>query len=195
MQIRDYADSDEQGWLRCRVVSFMDTSYFNDVKTKKELFNHPSICLIAEENQTIIGLIDIELDSDDLTYTSNERGAIIWNMAVLPEYRKHRVGRQLWEHAKERLLEQGIHYCELWTQEDVAANQFYKSIGFTLENSQTWIRCYTKGKKCMPLLNKAELGEIYGPEELIFDAPFNRKEELTKQCYRIDEVRLYTMKL
>lgn len=30
-QIRDYRDPDEASWLRCRVLGFLDTSYFDDV--------------------------------------------------------------------------------------------------------------------------------------------------------------------
>ncbi|WP_411675724.1 hypothetical protein, partial [Caproicibacter sp.] len=67
--------------------------------------------------------------------------------------------------------------------------------GFALENSQTWIRCYAQGKSCLELLNSAEIGKIYGPEELVFDASLERKEELQKKCYRIDEVRLYACRM
>ena len=55
MTIREYANADEKGWLACRVVSFLDCSYFNDVKTEKETYLQPSICLVAEENGKIIG--------------------------------------------------------------------------------------------------------------------------------------------
>ncbi|WP_411678459.1 GNAT family N-acetyltransferase, partial [Caproicibacter sp.] len=169
MIIRTYNDADEQGWLFCRVLSFLDCSYYNDVKTAKEKYDHPSICLVAEDNGSIVGLIDIELDSDDLACNGDERGAIIWHMAVMPQYRRQGVAGKLWKQAKAQLLSLGIHYCELWTQEDVPANQFYQSIGFALENSQTWIRCYAQGKSCLELLNSAEIGKIYGPEELVFD--------------------------
>ncbi len=194
MKIREYENADEQGWLRCRVVAFLDCSYFNDVKTKKEHYVHPSICLVAEESETIIGLIDAEIDSDDLTCAKNERGAIVWNLAVLPEYRRCGVAEALWEQTRARLIGQGVHYCELWTQEDEAANRFYLSAGFALEDSQTWIRCYAEGKACLPLLNREAMGIIYGLEELVFDAPLSRKAGLKECCYRIDEVRLYTIR-
>lgn len=31
VQVRDYQPADEQGWLRCRVLSFLGTAYFDDV--------------------------------------------------------------------------------------------------------------------------------------------------------------------
>lgn len=47
-------------------------------------------------------------------------------------------------------------------------------------------------QECLPLLNSEAIGNIYGPEELVFGAPANRKDELGRHCYRIDEVRLYS---
>lgn len=194
MQIREYTSADEQGWVRCRVVSFLDCSYFNDVKTEKETYEQPSFCLVAEEQNQIVGLIDVEVNSNDLSCNNGEPGAIVWNMAVLPEYRKKKVATKLWERAKEYLLREKIHYCELWTQEDVAANQFYRSLGFQLEESQTWLRCYARGKKNLALLNQEAIGKMYGLEELIFCVPVERKEEMRDRCYRMDEVRLYSIR-
>jgi len=192
MIIRDYEKSDEREWLRCRAVSFLDCSYWNDVKTAKEEYTHPCVSLIAEENGRIIGLMDIELDSDDLYCTDKGRGAIIWHLAVLQEYRKTGIAKTLWDYALKELHKRGVQYCEVWTQDDAAANAFYNSIGFRMEDSQTWIRCYAEGRRCNELLNQTAIGAIYGSEELIFDAPVSRKEELQGLCCRINEVRLYS---
>lgn len=195
MMIREYRKSDEREWLRCRVVSFLDCSYWNDVKTAKEEYPHPAISFVAEEDGRIIGLIDIELDSDDLYRTDRGRGAIIWHMAVLQEYRRTGIAKKLWSCALRELQNKGVRYCEVWTQEDAAANSFYRSIGFHMEDSQTWIRCYARGRQCSGLLNSAAVGAIYGAEEFVFDAPVSRKEELQRFCCRIDEVRLYSRTL
>ncbi|MEG1894581.1 MAG: hypothetical protein RR232_08830, partial [Clostridia bacterium] len=100
-----------------------------------------------------------------------------------------------WEYAKTELIQNGVRYCELWTQDDIAANSFYHTVGFALDESQTWIRCYVHGENCRELLRQAPIGKIYGPEELIFDAPLSRKKELVEMCYRINEVRLYSCTL
>lgn len=192
MIIRKYVDSDEQKWLHCRVVSFLNCSYWNDVKTSKEKYDKPSISYVAEEDGVIVGLIDIEINSDDLVYKDKGKGAIIWHLAVLPKFRRLGVAENLWECTKKELTKNDVCYCELWTQDDIAANLFYEKVGFILDNTQTWIRCYTKGITCKNLLNNAAIGDIYSPEELIFQAPLSRKEELMKICYRINEVRLYT---
>ena len=194
MIIRLYRDTDEQSWVRCRVLSFLDSSYYNDVKREKERYENPSICLVAEENAMIVGLIDVELDSASLCCAGEERGAIVWHLAVLPEYRRKGIARKLWEAAKQRLLEYGIHYCELWTQEDIPANRFYQHLGFQLETSQCWLRCYVRGKDCRKFLDERFLGEIFGPEELVIDVPLSRKEEFGAVCSRMDEVRLYSIR-
>ena len=195
MIIRNYKDTDERGWVQCRVLSFLDTSYYNDVKTKKEDYENPSICLVAEENNRIIGLIDVELDSASLMTSKDERGAIIWNLAVLPEYRRQAVAFKLWEQMLSLLKLKDVMFCELWTQEDKPANEFYQSIGFTLDTKNTWLRCYLKNEKARTWLDKEKTGKILGVEELIFEATLKRRSELEDLCTRIDEVRLYTQKL
>ncbi|BBF42491.1 acetyltransferase, GNAT family [Lachnospiraceae bacterium KM106-2] len=191
MEIRDYTEEDEQEWIRCRVVSFLDCSYFNDVKREKETYEKEAICLVAIDQDKVVGLIDVELDSADLACAGDKRGAIIWNLAVLPEYRREGVARKLWEEVKKRLFAKGIHYCELWTQEDEPANRFYQSVGFHLEESQCWLRCYSHGQKAMGLVDQEKTGKIYDVEDLVFETTIARKEEVKDFCYRMDEVRLY----
>ena len=195
MIIRAYMPYDEQGWLRCRVVSFLDCSYWNDVKTEKEVYTHPAISLVAEERGQIIGLLDLELDSDDIVYPDYGRGAVLWHMAVLPEYRRQGVAAKLWNEAEKLLIAESISYCELWTQEDESANRFYRAMGFIEQRANSWIRCYAKWDDCYDLLDKEKIGEIYGAEEVVFQAAVARKEELSRKCYRIDEVRLYSKKI
>ena len=192
MVIRNYSDLDEKAWLYCRVVSFLDCSYFNDVKTSKDIYEHLSISLVAEEDNRIIGFIDVEIDSDDLTCSNGERGAVIWHLGVLPEYRNQKIAKQLWLQAKEQLIQLGIHYCEVWTQQDIPANQFYVGNGFALNNEQTWLRCYLAGEACMKLMKEESLDGIYGAEEMIIDIPRGEREKWVDKCYRVDEVRLYS---
>lgn len=195
MIIRAYTPADERGWLRCRVVSFLDCSYWNDVKTAKETYSHPSIELVAEDHGQIIGLIDVELESDDLSYTDHGRGAVLWHMAVLPEYRRQGIAARLWQEAEKRLVAADVQYCELWTQEDEAANRFYQAMGFKQQTENTWLRCYAQWDDACKLLDQGKIGSIYGAEELVFQAAPQRKDELKAICYRMDEVRLYTKML
>lgn len=62
MLIRDYQNDDEQGWLRCRVLAFLNTAYYDNVLNKKEVYKNPSIELVAEIDGKIVGLIDVEYE-------------------------------------------------------------------------------------------------------------------------------------
>ena len=66
MKIRSYRPEDEEGWVRCRVLAFLHTAYFDNVLQQKERYDNPSIELVAEVDGQIVGLIDIELENDTL---------------------------------------------------------------------------------------------------------------------------------
>jgi hypothetical protein len=46
--IRNYKKEDEQGWLRCRVLAFLNTAYYDNVLNKKEVYERPSIELVVD---------------------------------------------------------------------------------------------------------------------------------------------------
>ena len=62
MIIRHYTENDEQGWLRCRVLSFLNTAYFDNVLKEKEVYKNPAIELVAIIDDQVVGLIDIEYE-------------------------------------------------------------------------------------------------------------------------------------
>ena len=194
MTIREYQPADERGWLRCRALAFLDASYYWDVKTEKETYLQPDMCLVAEENGEIAGLIDVELDSYDLVSAGEDRGAVIWNLAVLPEYRRRGVARTLWAEAKARLMSQGIRCCEVWTQQDEPANRFYRAMGFEMEPAQTWLRCRANAAGVEKLIAPEAMDGLFGIDELVFNAPITRRNELAPLCDRMDEVRMYSIR-
>ena len=57
MIIRKYTEKDEQSWLRCRVLSFLNTAYFDNVLKEKETYENPAIELVA-----IIDKVNITLN-------------------------------------------------------------------------------------------------------------------------------------
>ena len=54
------------GWLICRLLSFFDTAFFDAVEREKERYDKPAIELVAEKEGEIIGLLDLECESDGL---------------------------------------------------------------------------------------------------------------------------------
>ena len=197
MTIRKYTRKDEREWLRCRVLSFLDCSYYNDVLTRRNEYENDSVCLVAEEEGKIIGLIDAEIEKEasSLCVAGNQKGAVIWNLAVLPEYRRKHVAVSLWNEVRKQLMKKEIQYCEVWTQEDEAANRWYAAQGFHNVKEKNWLRCYAHPSKADWFLNRENVGPIYGVEEMIFEVTPSRRDEIAEYCYRIDEVRLYAIEL
>lgn len=198
IKIREYQDIDEMGWVRCRLLSFLDSSYYDDVKREKEQYDHASICLVAEYNNQIIGFIDVEYEKKigEVCYLKGDLGANIWNLGVLPEYRNKHVAQTLWEQVKKLLIEKGIKRVELWTQDDLPANRWYQKQGFELIESYLNVFSYGDSKdKAKSYINHQNLGKTLGIRCLNFNVPIERKQEFIALGKRVHEVRLYQLNL
>lgn len=59
--IRDYDPADEQQWLRCRVLAFLGTAYFDDVMTAKR---SPAAGaeLVAVQAGAVAGVLDLSVE-------------------------------------------------------------------------------------------------------------------------------------
>jgi len=198
MKIREYKSEDENGWVRCRLLSFLDSSYYDDIKKTKESYDNPSLCLVAEDNGIIVGFIDVEYEehAGEVCYFSGALGAVIWNIGVLPEYRRQGVATQLWNTAKVMLLDKGIRRFEVWTQNDTASNAWYERQGFVFR--EAYLNAYIKGNPTDAIIRKyinmKNAGAIYGIRCFNFEAPIERKNELEQVCFRLYEVKVYELK-
>jgi len=137
-KILEYISIYEQSWLRCRLLSFLDSAYFDDVHFKKELYNNPSIALIAVNNENVIGFIDIEYELETNTVCSktsklNEHLAgMIWHLGVHPDFRKQGIAKNLLGKAVELSRVKGLKRLEAWTRDDQFVNSWYKNNGFDM---------------------------------------------------------------
>lgn len=200
MTIREYTPQDETGWVRCRLISFLDCSYYDDVMRQKETYQNPSVCAVAEENGKIVGLLDAEyeLETGAVCHFPGGKGAVIWHLGVLPEYRKIGTASKLWEFVRQKLLALGITRVEVWTQDDEPANRWYQKQGFVLKES--YLNAYVRGTSkdnsaIQKYVNLQNIGDIFGVRCLNFEAPLERKAELAPLCYCLYEVRGYEMQL
>ncbi|MEO4053021.1 GNAT family N-acetyltransferase [Solibacillus sp. CAU 1738] len=135
MQIKKYSPEYEEGWLRCRVLAYLHTSMYEDVVTSKPTFDaRPSIELIAVENEEVIGILDMVLDTNELktSLLGKGLGAFLQIIAVHPDHQSKGIGQQLYAEALKHLNDTQIEFIELYTRGDEQANQFYQKLGFEM---------------------------------------------------------------
>lgn len=118
--IREYVEGDSPGWLRCRLLSFFETDYYDDVLVERPQFDGPNVRLVADADGTIVGLIDVAIDGS---------AATIESIAMLPEHQRGGVGQQLLRAAVEA-LPGDVRTLDAWTREMPATNAWYQANGF-----------------------------------------------------------------
>ena len=118
----DY-DQVYQLWLSCAGMGL------NDLDDSKEgiarfLQRNPQTCLVAVENQTIIGAILVGSDG---------RRAYIYHTAVHPNYRRRGIARQLVETVLTVLDDLKIHKVALVVfKRNAEGNKFWEKLGFSV---------------------------------------------------------------
>lgn len=121
--VRAYRPADESGWLRCRVLAFLSTQYYDDVKPHRTVLAEPSIALVAvSPTGEIIGILDVQVDGN---------AATIDTVATHPDHQGAGVGSALLREVLSHLEAARVETLDAWTREDVAANRWYRSHGFS----------------------------------------------------------------
>src|SRR5699024_1208776 len=146
MEIRHYQPNDEVSWVRCRVLSFLDTAYYDQVLTKKETYLNPSIELVAIHQHQVVGLLDIECEQIEKTIctSGNGQGGMIWHIAIHPDYQRRGIGQKLLEEAEQLAKEKGLAYLEAWTRDDEWVNRWYRKNEFV--QIYSYLHEYMEGK-------------------------------------------------
>lgn len=135
--VRSYRDADEEGWVRCRALSFLGSAYYDDVRQNKERYGGPSIELVAHVGAEIVGLLDVELEREPGTVCSEREGlgGMIWNVATHPDHRRRGVATALLQEAERMARAEGHVRFEAWTRDDSYVHAWYESRGFVAVDS------------------------------------------------------------
>jgi GNAT superfamily N-acetyltransferase len=120
VEVRDYVPADEQGWLRCRVLSFLATPYFDDVTPAKK---SPAVGaeLVAVDAGIVVGVLDMSVEGTLAT---------IDTIGVHPDHQGHGIGTRLFERACIRAAALGATTIDAWTRDFEPTLRWYSSRGF-----------------------------------------------------------------
>src|SRR5699024_7948942 len=190
MKVRKYQHIDEKEWIRCRVLSFLDTAYYDHILNKKETYENPSIELVAIIDDQVVGLIDIEYEMEEKTICTNGqgRGGMIWHMATHPDFQRRGIATRLLETAERIANEKGLHYLEAWTRDDAWVNKWYERNGF--EKTYTYLHVFFESRNEVEKLAHVEssdvnviqaFGHYTGDDQEYVKSTFNRVHECN--CY------------
>jgi N-acetylglutamate synthase-like GNAT family acetyltransferase len=121
--IREYTTADETAWLRCRVLSFLDTAYFDAVLRSKPGGQAPGLELVAIDGDdgSIVGIMDTGVDGTLATIDS---------VAVHPDHRHRGLGRQLLQRTRSGARALGATTLDAWTRDDAGTLAWYRAMGF-----------------------------------------------------------------
>jgi GNAT superfamily N-acetyltransferase len=191
--IRPYADADERGWLECRVLSFLDSAYFDAVEREKQHYDNPGIELVAEMQGRIVGLIDVECEREPGTVCWDRPGlgGMIWHLAVLPEFRRRGVASRLLETAEQAVRREHVERLEAWTRDDDWVQRWYESRGF--EQIYSYLHVYVHGRSELEGVVSSELD--LRPVKLFAHYTGEAKEKIRSRFERVHDCVLYERRL
>ena len=175
--ISDYQPSDEPSWLRCRLLTFFATDYYDHIVRTRPTFEHPSIRLVARDDDAVVGLIDVEIFG---------KSATIDCIAVHPDQQRTGLGTALLHEAIER-LPADVGTLDAWTREDVVANRWYRTRGFA--EGHRYLHVY-KGAQD-PTDGFAAPAGLSGPITAFLHAPIAEEERLRATFERVYVCRQY----
>jgi N-acetylglutamate synthase-like GNAT family acetyltransferase len=185
--IRDYRPADETAWLRCRVLSFLDTAYFDAVERAKPRIAAPGAELVAAtETGEIVGVLDLAVE---------DTAATIETVAVHPDHRSRGIGRALLEAACHRARALGAATIEAWTRDDPGTLHWYRANGFTESDHYLHVHadCYTDAAEPDRAIGERRPG--LRPVKVFLHAGLADEASLREQFQRVHVCRRFSRSL
>jgi ribosomal protein S18 acetylase RimI-like enzyme len=183
--IRKYCNEDEESWVRCRVLAFLDSPYYDDVHREKEHYSSKSIELVAEIDGQIVGLLDIEYE------TSTSNIGMLWHLAVHPDFRRQGIAHALLDRAVEDAKRVGLVRIEAWTRDDGGAEKWYQNQGFRKMHS--YFHIYLNSEEITPEVISSQIPHMKPID--IFAHYTGDEKQFLEQFKRVYPCSRYDLKL
>jgi ribosomal protein S18 acetylase RimI-like enzyme len=184
--VRDYTGADEQSWLRCRVLAFLATAYFDDVARVKPAVAAPGFELVAVDALgDVVGIMDVRVEGALAT---------IGTVAVHPDHQHRGIGRALLAAARERLTGTAVTVLDAWTRDDPATLRWYRAAGFT--ESERYLHVYADLRAAPEEPDRAIGARRPGlrPVTVFLHAALDGEEELRARFARVHVCRRLTVR-
>ncbi len=149
----------------CRLLAFFDTAFFDAVEREKERYAKGAIELVAEENGTIIGLLD----------------------ATHPDHQRQGIAAALLAEAEHQARERGLVRLEAWTRDDAPTQRWYERHGFVQIDS--YLHVYLERDDLRAFDGELRLVKAFA------HYTGDRREEIRQRFSRVHDDVLYEKRL
>ncbi|MFX1283615.1 MAG: GNAT family N-acetyltransferase [Promethearchaeota archaeon] len=132
-KIRQYHPSDEEEWIQCHSLSYLDSIHYDELIKAKPRYESPSVELVGILDDKIVGILDIEMEQKhgQFCFDETERSGMISVIGVLSEYRRKGIGTKLIEKGMEIIQKNfDVHRIEIWVRKDSGITAWLKQIQF-----------------------------------------------------------------
>jgi ribosomal protein S18 acetylase RimI-like enzyme len=177
--MRPYRPADETSWLRCRVLAFLSTAYYDDVLVEKPSLPG-GVELVAVDGGDVVGLLDVGVHGFSATIES---------IAVHPDRAREGIGTALLERALEELRGRGGRWLEAWTRDDEPANRWYRRKGFG--EAERYLHVYARGREEIARAAISAPPGLVPVHAFLHLGDLDREEEMRERFGRVYVCRCY----
>jgi ribosomal protein S18 acetylase RimI-like enzyme len=130
LTIRECRPEDEREWLQCHALVYLGSNE-RRMQREKQTYGQKAIELVSTTDGKIVGFADVELEATpgSLCQKKAEGNGMLWDLGVLPEFRRRGCATRLLGEAITQGSQLGMKRLEAWSIEPDAW-KFYEKYGF-----------------------------------------------------------------
>lgn len=212
--IKNYRPEMLEGWLRCRALAYMRSSFQDEITAEKEtVSNDKGVSLVAIKDQQVIGIAEAiflnQGQAKAASYGLPKETVLttLDTLAVHPDYQHAGIAKAMLKQLRSRLKMRGG-ILLIYTRDDAAANALYQTIGAKLcyrasivhghspnNHVPQWTNFHVTNDKQVVIYDEHDQEIAYGQD---METYYVGKSENIKQLTDVHEVvteNVYTLEL